>query len=175
MGGYITLSKHISLNENPGVINCEVFDPRELVRSFYPISRIDQLGSFDLLVKVLKNDSTGEYLGKFSEIIENCPLGENFQLVAQDYRYKYNGFGEIEVKHSDGSTSAAKDIRSLVMLAQNTNISTFFQLVDTVARYGLDPINLSLLYSVNDMVYSSGSRSVYRRTRGSERGREDQF
>ena len=140
-------------------------DSSELTRSFYPISRIDQLGSFDLLIKVLKDPVTGDYLGKFSEIIETCQVGEGFQLSGQDYRYKYNGFGEFEIKNADGSIKTVKEIRSLVMIAQNTNISTFFQLIDTIARFGLDPINLSLLYSVSDMVNLLGSSSVHRGAR----------
>lgn len=164
------MSKNAPASGNNDAINNSGANSNDLIRSFYPISRIDQLGSFDLLIKILKDPNTGAYLGKFSEIVETCQVGEHFQLTGQDFRYKYNGFGEIEIKSADGSIKTVKDIRSLVMLAQNTNISTFFQLIDTVARYGLDPINLSLLYTVNDMVNSLGSRSIHRGVCCFERG-----
>ncbi len=104
------------------------------------------------MVKILKDATHNTYLGRFSELIEKSVKGEKFALVGQDYRYRYNGFGEFEFKDANKIITFQTEVQSVVMFAENTNISSFFQLIDTIARFGRDDINMSLLYTVNDMV-----------------------
>lgn len=119
-------------------------------RSFYPISNVDDLGSFDLLCKLLKDDK-GLLKGKFSQILDNAEINDRFMLTQKDYSFRYKGYGSFVFKDKDGKLSEMDKVKSVVVLAQNTNISTFFQYINTLSLFKYDTTSIYLLYQVEDI------------------------
>lgn len=119
-------------------------------RQFYPISRQDQLGSFDILCELVKNEQK-EIIGSFSQIIEKSNKNEEFQLSKAQYKYKYFGFGEFELNDEKRGTHKIKNVRSVLLFAQNTNVTSFFQFIESSINLKNETLHISLFYSFDDM------------------------
>lgn len=65
--------------------------------------------------------------------------------------YRYHGFGEFHFKSQNETVEKVEEVKDTVLLIQNTNVSTFFQFIDTLSNFGADKTSLYLLYQVDNL------------------------
>ena len=65
-----------------------------------PISRLDQQGDFDLLVKKVKQNKDGKP-GQFTSKLENAQIGTKFEIRRGKGSWEYEGFGKFKVGQDD--------------------------------------------------------------------------
>ena len=70
----------------------------EIIRSFYPVSQIDQQGFFDILSK--KQNIISENFWN-EQIIDQLKEGDSLQIISKNFKYKYLGFGKFVFKKGD--------------------------------------------------------------------------
>lgn len=116
-----------------------------VLRPYVPISRLDNPGDFDLLIKRVKCNVQG-MPGKLTSIISSAEAGEPFFVEKGKGKWGYHGMGDIEIQ------GKRRNIRYLIMFAQDTGITSFFQVIETISFFPFDTTSISLIYSTESLV-----------------------
>ena len=115
-------------------------------RYYMPISRIDDQGFLDLLIKTL-NDPNDPQKGLFSKTISTAKIGQNFTLEGPFGDFYYKGEGVFQ---SPGAGEVKFD--SVNIFTEDTGITAFYQIIETIALYPPDDLNMNLFYLVSSFV-----------------------
>ena len=110
-------------------------------RYFYAVSKIDEPNFFDILVH--NQNQHGKLALALKSNLENFQV----KLINKNFKYKYLGFSRFAFQNGEN-----KNVDMLVIFVQNTNITAFFQLIETVCYYQLDPIQICVIYQLDDLV-----------------------
>jgi len=114
-------------------------------RYYIPLSRLDEQGGADFMIKMIE--------GEFSSLLKESAVGQKLSIRGPSTGWVYKGFGNIEylggVKHNQPPRQGTFD--TLVMIAHDTGITAFFNLLDTIADFKEDKTKLSLVYVVDSI------------------------
>ncbi|CAK64631.1 unnamed protein product (macronuclear) [Paramecium tetraurelia] len=122
------IGQYISLNDPKFDINT--------TRYYCPISRIDDVGMFDLLVHAIYAENKN-----FSTHITTLNEGHILNINGPFTNYLYHGYGAIEVpKYNINS-----NYQYIGIVAESSAIAAFFQLIEGIATNG-DNTHIGLLY-----------------------------
>lgn len=141
---------------------------KPLWRHYTPLSRLDEQGSVDFLIKLIdKNDEITE-TGLFSQTIRDSSVGDKFSIKGPFHNWVYDGFGRILLsldhphnsnkpqpadKPEDNPEGVLKGkFDNIVMIAHDNGITAFFTLIDTVSMFPKDKTSLTLIYFVDKIV-----------------------
>ena len=111
-------------------------------RKYTPISKVDQKGSVDLLIKVYRPNERFPSGGKLSSFMEKLVPGEEMQFEGPLGRLSYLGLGKTVV-----SQSAVKTYSRFNLIAGGTGITPVYQVIRAVLDNPQDHTCLALLFA----------------------------
>lgn len=117
----VPIGKHLYLQ-------CISSSGEKVIRSYTPISPVDQLGQFELIIKVYKDPS----VGKMSACIERLQEGDSVECKGPfgDVEYLRNGLISIR--------GIVQQVQKLTMIAGGSGITPIYQLLRYVHEDGID-------------------------------------
>mmetsp|Transcript_17098 Transcript_17098/g.27656 ORF Transcript_17098/g.27656 Transcript_17098/m.27656 type:complete len:309 (+) Transcript_17098:118-1044(+) len=116
---------------------------KEIERKYTPTSSNDDLGHFDIVVKVYKGGVHERFPdgGKMSQHLESLSLGDMVDIQGPVGLYEYNGEGNFSIKRKP------RHYKHVGMIAGGTGITPMLQVIASVLRNPKDKTMLSLLYA----------------------------
>ena len=133
-------------------------------RYYTPLSRVDEQGSADFLVKLV--DSPDTSIGEFSKALRSAKEGDKMLIKGPVQNWLYEGFGRLSIaefpvkdhrRHLDPAKPApytSRTLDTLVLIAPDHAVTAYFNLIDTIASFPDDRTGLSLIYFVDSYVVS---------------------
>lgn len=103
-----------------------------IIRSYTPVSEVDQQGTVDLLVKIYFPTSAVPG-GKMTMALEQLPLGSDIECKGPTGRFEYLGNGNLLI------SGKKRHIRSFKMICGGTGITPIFQVLRAVMQDTADP------------------------------------
>jgi nitrate reductase (NAD(P)H) len=131
----LAVGKHVFLY---ATINGET-----VMRAYTPTSSDDDLGHFDLVVKVYRANEHPRFPegGKMSQHLDTLAVGDTIDAKGPVGHFVYNGRGSYTNNRKQGKA------RGFSMIAGGTGITPCYQVIKAVLKDPEDTTQLSLLYA----------------------------
>lgn len=131
----LPVGKHIFL--------CATIDGKPCMRAYTPTSAVEEVGHFDLVVKVYFRDVHPKFPrgGLMSQYLDSLPLGATLDVKGPLGHIEYMGRGSFLV---DGQRRHAK---RLAMIAGGTGITPIYQVMQAVLKDPEDGTEMHLVYA----------------------------
>lgn len=115
----------------------------EVERKYTPSSSDDDLGHFDLVIKVYRGGEVERFPdgGKMSQYLESLSVSDTIQVAGPFGLNEYKGKGVLSVKRKD------RDVKNIGMIAGGTGITPMLQMVSAILKDETDDTKLSLLFA----------------------------
>merc|ERR1712000_58776 len=115
----------------------------EIHRSYTPTSSDDDLGHFDLVVKVYKSGVVERFPdgGKASQYLDTLKVGDEINLTGPFGLVEYKGKGLLENKRKP------IQVKNIGMVAGGTGITPMLQVIHAIMKDPEDRTQVSLLYA----------------------------
>jgi len=132
-------------------------------RPYTPVSSDENLGYFDLVIKVYPS-------GKMSQHLARLDVGKTVEVRGPLGEIQYEGHGQFSVRRKDASTSKSiwtpKTVKRVSMIAGGTGITPMLQIVREIFRRGDDPTEVSLIFGnlTEDDILLRGELEHYLKT-----------
>ena len=116
---------------------------KEVERKYTPSSSDDDLGYFDLVIKVYRGGVTARFVdgGKMSQYLESLSIGDSIEVAGPYGLNEYKGKGLLSVKRKD------QNVKNIGMLAGGTGITPMLQVITAILKDENDDTKLSLLFA----------------------------
>lgn len=113
------------------------------MRAYTPTSSDDDLGHFDLVVKIYRANENPRFPdgGKMSQYLDSLPVGGTIDVKGPTGHMHYLGLGKYTL---DGEKKTANFIS---MIAGGTGITPCYQVIKAVLKNAQDTTQLALLYA----------------------------
>lgn len=120
---------------------------KDVVRMYTPISSDEDLGRFDLMVKVYFAGVHPKFPdgGVMSQHLEKMKIGETIDVQGPKGRFEYLGKGQYQVKV--GKEWKPRSVRRIGMIAGGTGITPMLQVVRAILKDKSDTTQVSLLFA----------------------------
>ncbi|KAK8492297.1 hypothetical protein V6N11_066663 [Hibiscus sabdariffa] len=131
----LPVGKHIFL--------CAVIDDKLCMRAYTPASTVDEVGYFDLVVKVYFKGVHPKFPngGLMSQYLDSLPLGSSLDVKGPLGHIEYSGRGNFLVH---GKPKFAK---KLAMLAGGTGITPIYQIIQAILKDPKDETEMYVVYA----------------------------
>lgn len=144
---------------------------KQVWRHYIPISRLDEQGTADFLVKLIDQKPEIDAACEFSKLLRVANIGDKFLVKGPYSNWVYEGFGKISVapvplesipktsEPAEPKTTSEPRLKgqfdNIVMIAHDNAVTAFFTLIDTVSTFPKDHTSLTLIYFVDKLVACS--------------------
>lgn len=123
------------------LLRCTDAEGKPVSRAYTPVSSDDDLGHFDLLVKLYSN-------GKMSQHLQALQVGSTIDVRGPQGSLEYKGDGVFNIVRRGSPTPQVYNVKSVGMIAGGSGITPMLQLLrDVSKRSTTDFTKLSLLYA----------------------------
>jgi len=128
------------------LLRCHDAENKLVARSYTPVSSDDDLGYFDLLVKLYPT-------GKMSQHLQALQIGQSIEARGPQGSLEYKGAGEFKILRrrvapETGTEHRIYHIKEVGMIAGGSGITPMLQLLRDVSKHGAaDSTKLSLLFA----------------------------
>ena len=129
-------------------------------RYYTPVSRTDEQGHADFLIKT--SDGVASHIGEFTRKLVEAKEGDSMKVRGLMGGWVYEGFGRLSVFHDklktlrpENSPEPSLVFGHYVMIAHDSGVTAFINLINTISAFPPDRTSLTLLYFVEDIVLSS--------------------
>lgn len=131
----LPVGKHIFL--------CANIDDKLCMRAYTPTSSVEEIGYFDLLIKVYFKDVHPKFPngGLMSQHLESLPIGASLDIKGPLGHVEYTGRGNFLVG------GKPKFARRLAMLAGGTGITPMYQVMQAVLKDPEDKTEMYVVYA----------------------------
>jgi len=136
----LPVGKHIYLSA--------YIDGNLVVRPYTPVSSDDDVGYFELVIKVYFKGVNPRYPegGKMSQYLESLKLDDTIDVRGPSGKLTYSNPGELEIR--DGKKPlVTRKCRNLGMIAGGTGITPMLQVIKAILKNPLDKTNMWLLFA----------------------------
>ncbi|XP_057311048.1 NADH-cytochrome b5 reductase 3-like [Hydractinia symbiolongicarpus] len=123
-------------------------DDKLVVRPYTPVTSDDEVGYFDLVIKVYLKNVHPKFPdgGKMSQYLEAMKIGDSIDVRGPSGHLTYQGRGDFEISENK------KPVRKLWaknvgMIAGGTGITPMLQIIQAVLKDGNDQTHMSLLFA----------------------------
>lgn len=115
----------------------------EVQRSYTPTSSDDDLGYFNLLIKVYRGGARPEFVdgGKISQFIDSLTIGDHLEISGPFGLIEYKGRGSFTIN----SKSSMRN--HIGMIAGGTGITPMYQVIKAILKDDQDTTSMSLLFA----------------------------
>ena len=123
---------------------CASIDGKLCMRAYTPTSSVDEVGHFDLLVKVYFKNENPKFPdgGRMTQYLDSLPIGARVDVKGPVGHVEYAGRGGLVI---DGEPRRAG---RLVMVAGGSGITPIYQVIQAVLRdQPEDPTEMHLVYA----------------------------
>jgi len=133
----LPVGKHISLRfESEG---------KEVFRPYTPVTSNDDIGFFELLIKIYPGGAMGQHL-------KNLAIGKSIDVRGPLGQIEYHGKGRFECKRklaANPQTYTAKmhNVKTVGMIAGGTGITPMLQIIRQVLKDPQDKTEISLIFA----------------------------
>jgi len=119
------------------------YEKKEIQRSYTPTSSDDDLGHFDLVVKVYKGGVIERFPdgGKASQYLDSLQVGDSVDLAGPFGLIEYTGAGQLVHKRNPIA------VKQVGMIAGGTGITPMLQVIRAAMKDPQDKTVFSLLYA----------------------------
>jgi cytochrome-b5 reductase len=107
-------------------------------RAYTPVSSDDDVGRFDLVVKVYPQ-------GNMSRHLDSLNVGDTILVQGPRGRLTYAGMGEFLIRGADGVQS--RNIKRVGMMAGGTGITPMLQVITAILKNPLDKTQINLIFA----------------------------
>ncbi|KAA3465278.1 nitrate reductase [NADH]-like [Gossypium australe] len=131
----LPVGKHIFL--------CATIDDKLCMRAYTPTSAIDEVGHFDLVVKVYFKGVHPKFPngGLMSQYLDSLPLGSFLDVKGPLGHIEYRGRGNFQVH------GKPKFANKLAMLAGGTGITPIYQVIQAILKDPEDKTEMYVVYA----------------------------
>ncbi|KJE89688.1 diaphorase [Capsaspora owczarzaki ATCC 30864] len=136
----LPIGKHMNLSANIG--------DQLVVRPYTPTSSDDDLGYFELVVKVYFKNVHPKFPegGKMSQYLEGLRIGDTVDVIGPKGRITYQGNGRLSVCEIN-KPEAFRQAKHFGLIAGGTGITPMLQVIAAVLKNPKDTTTLSLLFA----------------------------
>lgn len=122
-------------------------DGKDVQRAYTPVSSDDDLGHFDLLIKVYFPNVHPKFPegGKLSQHMERLQIGDSIDVKGPIGRFEYLGNGNFRVKK--GKEFVERTVKSFGMIAGGTGITPMRQILKAILKDPKDRTQVHLLFA----------------------------
>ncbi|TYH05181.1 hypothetical protein ES288_A08G063000v1 [Gossypium darwinii] len=122
---------------------CATIDDKLCMRAYTPTSSIDEVGHFDLLVKIYFKGVHPKFPngGLMSQYLDSLPLGSSLEVKGSMGHIQYTGRGNFLVH---GKPKFAK---KLAMFAGGTGITPIYQVIQAILKDPKDETEMYMVYA----------------------------
>jgi len=123
-------------------------DGKLVVRPYTPTTSDDEVGYFDLVIKVYFKNVHPKFPdgGKMSQYLEGLEMGDTIDVRGPSGHLTYQHRGVFEIKQS-GKPSRTMKCKKVGMIAGGTGITPMLQIIQAVIKDAGDTTHMSLLYA----------------------------
>lgn len=123
-------------------------DGKEVQRAYTPVSSDDDLGHFDLLIKVYFPNVHPKFPegGKLSQWMNNLKIGDTIDVKGPIGRFEYLGNGNFRIKKGKDQFSE-HTVKNIGMIAGGTGITPMRQIMQAILKNPQDRTNIYLLFA----------------------------
>lgn len=123
-------------------------DGKPVSRPYTPISSDDDVGYFDLMIKVYYRNVHPRFPdgGKMSQYLEQLKIGDTIDVKGPKGRLEYVGRGRIEIGGTQGDVEV-RHVRKLGMIAGGTGITPMLQTIRAILKDAGDRTEMWLLFA----------------------------
>ncbi|XP_042507697.1 nitrate reductase [NADH]-like [Macadamia integrifolia] len=122
---------------------CATIEDKLCMRAYTPSSSIDEVGYFDLIIKVYFKDINPQFPsgGLMSQFLDSLPLGATLDIKGPLGHIEYIGRGNFTVhgKH--------KFAKKLAMIAGGTGITPIYQVIQAILKDPEDETEMYVVYA----------------------------
>ncbi|XP_047342490.1 nitrate reductase [NADH]-like [Impatiens glandulifera] len=131
----LAVGKHIFL--------CCQIEGKLCMRAYTPSSAVDEIGFFELVVKVYFKDVHPKFPngGLMSQHLDSLPIGAYLDIKGPVGHIEYTGKGNFTVH------GKPRFARKLAMLAGGTGITPMYQIIQAILKDPEDPTEMYLIYA----------------------------
>jgi len=124
-------------------------DGNLVIRPYTPVSSDDDLGYFDLVIKVYFKNVHPKFPdgGKMSQYLNDLDIGETVDVRGPSGLLVYTGPGELSVRPDKRSPAKVRPVKKIGMIAGGTGITPMLQLIRQVFKDPADSTELWLLFA----------------------------
>jgi len=128
---------HIAIHANAGIGGLSIR------RKYTPISKFDQKGSFDMLIKIYRPNSHPEFPGggRLTPHLETMKIGDKVTMSGTKFKKTYCGHGRFIFKGTE------YNVKEFAMIAGGTGIAPMYQIIRAILDDPTDPTKVHLLFA----------------------------
>lgn len=139
----LPIGKHITIS---ATVNDKL-----VVRAYTPVSSDDDVGFFDLVVKVYHANVHPKFPegGKLSQYLESLKIGDTIDVRGPSGRITYMGYGKLQVEDAKNKKlpPSIRTAAHIGMLAGGTGITPMLQVIRAVLKNPGDKTQMSLIFA----------------------------
>ena len=123
-------------------------DGKLIIRPYTPVSSDDEIGYFDLVIKVYFKNVHPKFPdgGKMSQHLESLEIGDSIDVRGPSGHYTYKGNGVFEIEESRKEKKIMR-CKKIGMIAGGTGITPMLQVIKDVLKNPNDKTHISLLFA----------------------------
>jgi len=123
-------------------------DGKLVIRPYTPVTSDDELGYFDLVIKVYFKNVHPKFPegGKMSRHLESMEIGDTIDVRGPSGHYTYKGQGVFEVEENRKEKKIMR-CKKIGMIAGGTGITPMLQVVNDILKHPEDKTEVSLLFA----------------------------
>jgi cytochrome-b5 reductase len=120
-----------------------------VVRPYTPVSSDDDLGYFDLVIKVYFRNVNPRFPdgGKMSQHLESLKIGDSIQVRGPSGNLCYDGLGQFAIRKNKTSPQVRSKYSNVGMIAGGTGITPMLQVIRAALKNEDDKTKLWLLFA----------------------------
>jgi len=122
-------------------------DGKLVIRPYTPVTSDDELGYFDLVIKVYFKNVHPKFPdgGKMSQHLEGMKIGDYIDVRGPSGHLTYLQNGEFKI--SEGNTKKILRCKNVGMIAGGTGITPMLQIIKAILKDENDKTNMSLIFA----------------------------
>jgi len=138
VGQHIAVYADIKTQESP--------EGEEIRRKYTPISKVEQRGTFELLIKVYRKDTHPKFPegGMLSQYLETLNIGDKIKISGPLGSLSYHGQGKTLIKREKNIQSI--HVKEFGLIAGGTGIAPMYQVIKAILDNPDDKTIVHLLF-----------------------------
>lgn len=124
-------------------------DDKLVIRPYTPVTSDDELGYFELVIKVYFKNVHPKYPegGKMSQYLDSLEIGDTVDIRGPSGKLTYLGRGKFAVKENTKDPVKFRTAKNVGLIAGGTGITPMLQIISAVIKDSEDKTNISLLFA----------------------------
>jgi len=146
VGHHITIHAVLKTKDHP--------EGEEILRKYTPTSKVEQKGTFDLVVKIYRANVHPKFPegGLMTQYLDSLKIGEKIKISGPTGKFTYLGKGKATIERK---TLENSNFKELGLIAGGTGITPMYQVMKSIVDDPNDPTKVNLLFankSVDDIL-----------------------